>query len=679
MWLNRAVRPGSIRDGRHDAADGIDAGKLSGKNSSRIGAEWLPAHALQVPLAADGGRAARRVVLAREQPWSDGERASAAANWPTVMPTPGAAFSAAAGIRCWPGCGAAGNKIKLGIAPRSVIALFLPVALVGAGAGRSGAVPADHRARAARRRRRSFRRRAQCPVTAGQPLLDLDPRAIQNKLDVAGKELAVAEAEYRQAAQEAVFDDKSRAKLAVLKGAHGSAPRRRGLCAVAARPHPRHRQPRRACDLRRSQRLDRPAGDHRRAAARDRRSGIRPSWRSGCRSPTPSRSSPAPRWNSSSMSSPGAPLKAKLRQTSYEATQSPPNLLGYRLKATLDEPAQMPRIGLRGTAKIYGEKRHAALLSGAPAAGRGAAVPGLVMAVAAAAAAPPAALPPLREEIAIFPGPAALDGSPTWTLHDPAINRFYRLGWPEFEIISRWHGRDHRRRGGRASTPRPRSTSRPRTSTSCAGFCCRPTCCASPDRRPPRYLVEKAKRLRHGFWPLAAAQLSVHAHSAGAAGPRSHRDLSVCRPDSSAGASRIAILSIGAARLLSDRAAMGRVPSTPSSICSPCRARSAFAITLGFLKVVHELGHAYTAKRFGCRVPTMGVALLVLVPVLYTDVNESWKLTAPQAAPRHRRRRRHRRTVLRGDRHVRLGLSAGTVRRAAPRSWWRRRPGSPRC
>ena len=45
---------------------------------------------------------------------------------------------------------------------------------------------------------------------------------------------------------------------------------------------------------------------------------------------------------------------------------------------------------------------------------------------------------PLREEIAIFPGPAALDGSPSYTLHDPARNRFYRLGWPEFEIISRW-------------------------------------------------------------------------------------------------------------------------------------------------------------------------------------------------------------------------------------------------
>jgi putative peptide zinc metalloprotease protein len=46
------------------------------------------------------------------------------------------------------------------------------------------------------------------------------------------------------------------------------------------------------------------------------------------------------------------------------------------------------------------------------------------------------------------------------------------------------------------------------------------------------------------------------------------------------------------------------------------------------MKALHELGHAYTAKRFGCRVPTMGLALLVMVPVLYTDVNDAWKLSS---------------------------------------------------
>jgi hypothetical protein len=53
--------------------------------------------------------------------------------------------------------------------------------------------------------------------------------------------------------------------------------------------------------------------------------------------------------------SPDAPLHATLRQASYEATQSPSGLLGYRLKAKLADGARTPRIGLKGTAKVYGE------------------------------------------------------------------------------------------------------------------------------------------------------------------------------------------------------------------------------------------------------------------------------------------------------------------------------------
>jgi putative peptide zinc metalloprotease protein len=55
-----------------------------------------------------------------------------------------------------------------------------------------------------------------------------------------------------------------------------------------------------------------------------------------------------------------------------------------------------------------------------------------------------------------------------------------------------------------------------------------------------------------------------------------------------------------------------------------------YAVALTFVKTLHELGHAFTAKRKGCRVPTMGVAFLVMWPVAYTDVNEVWKLPRRQ-------------------------------------------------
>jgi putative peptide zinc metalloprotease protein len=41
------------------------------------------------------------------------------------------------------------------------------------------------------------------------------------------------------------------------------------------------------------------------------------------------------------------------------------------------------------------------------------------------------------------------------------------------------------------------------------------------------------------------------------------------------------------------------------------------------IKVLHELGHGYTAKRFGCEVREMGLMLLVLFPVPYVDASPS--------------------------------------------------------
>ncbi len=44
------------------------------------------------------------------------------------------------------------------------------------------------------------------------------------------------------------------------------------------------------------------------------------------------------------------------------------------------------------------------------------------------------------------------------------------------------------------------------------------------------------------------------------------------------------------------------------------------------VKLLHELGHAYVATHHGCRVPSMGVAFMVLMPVLYTDTTDAWRV-----------------------------------------------------
>ena len=50
-----------------------------------------------------------------------------------------------------------------------------------------------------------------------------------------------------------------------------------------------------------------------------------------------------------------SPIAATLKQTSYQATLSPDNIASYRLKAAFTDTQDIPRIGLRGTARISGE------------------------------------------------------------------------------------------------------------------------------------------------------------------------------------------------------------------------------------------------------------------------------------------------------------------------------------
>lgn len=52
----------------------------------------------------------------------------------------------------------------------------------------------------------------------------------------------------------------------------------------------------------------------------------------------------------------------------------------------------------------------------------------------------------------------------------------------------------------------------------------------------------------------------------------------------------------------------------------------AYGAAIIFVKIVHELSHAYTAKNMGLHIPTIGIVFICLWPVLYTDVTSAWKL-----------------------------------------------------
>lgn len=241
----------------------------------------------------------------------------------------------------------------------------------------------------------------------------------------------------------------------------------------------------------------------------------------------------------------------------------------------------------------------------------------------APAAAAASHLPPLRQELTLRPAPAAPDGAPTWTLHDPAVNRFYQLGWTAFEILSRWPlgevdavvaavhaqttlrierddvlallqflaGHHLLQAASAQDSERLREVARRNKPSPGQWLLKNYLFLRVPLVRPMPFLRWLSPWVgfvyRPGFWWL-----------------------------------------VGAVAL----AGLYLVSRQWESFVHTFHAYTSWqgllglALALSFAKVLHELGHALTAYRHGCKVPTMGAALLVMWPVLYTDTSEAWKL-----------------------------------------------------
>ncbi|MCA1907246.1 MAG: HlyD family efflux transporter periplasmic adaptor subunit [Magnetospirillum sp.] len=235
-----------------------------------------------------------------------------------------------------------------------------------------------------------------------------------------------------------------------------------------------------------------------------------------------------------------------------------------------------------------------------------------------------ALLPALRDELAVLPGPAAHDGAPTWTLHDPLTNRFFRLTWSAFEILSRWHlgaaravVADIRRHTllevdeedvqGLAAFLARSQLLKPQGSRDVDRLL------ASHDAAKTSWLTWLLHHYLFFRLPLVRPDAVLE------------RTVPWVRWLGSSRFRRATLLALLAGLFLVARQWDAFAATLVDQVSLPGLA--AFGIALGLVKMVHELGHAFTAKHFGCRVPAMGVAFLVLWPMLYTDVNEAWKLT----------------------------------------------------
>ena len=190
-------------------------------------------------------------------------------------------------------------------------------------------------------------------VAAGQPLFTLDPRRLRNQLEVSSRALDAADAELRQARQFAVVDQKARATLPLLQGkldqqqaevtylkeqlarTQVNAPR----AGMAVFDDP-------------SDWLGRPVaiGERVMLVADPAKAEIE------ARLPVADAiglklGGPVRLFLNIA---PERPRDAKLAYVSYQAQKSADGVLSYRVKAEMLPSEVVPRIGLKGTAKLYG-------------------------------------------------------------------------------------------------------------------------------------------------------------------------------------------------------------------------------------------------------------------------------------------------------------------------------------
>ncbi|MGS0543471.1 biotin/lipoyl-binding protein [Pseudomonas sp. Y5-11] len=237
-------------------------------------------------------------------------------------------------------------------------------------------------------------------------------------------------------------------------------------------------------------------------------------------------------------------------------------------------------------------------------------------------------LPSLRADLQLSPAAPALDGSPRWTLADPVRGRYFKLGAAAMRLLRHWSLGDPEQ-VLRAANREPGlpldGVELEQLLTFLRGH---DLISALDDQQRASYSL-KALAQRQSLWKILLHQYLFFR-------------IPLWRPDAFLNRAWPWLERFGPRLLrvgLPVTLALGvflvsrdwqRFVGTFPHLFSLGGALS-FAVALFFAKLCHEFGHAFMAKRAGCRVQSMGVAFMVLLPMFYTDVSDAWRVNDRRA------------------------------------------------
>ncbi|GGE97079.1 peptidase M50 [Sphingomonas prati] len=233
-------------------------------------------------------------------------------------------------------------------------------------------------------------------------------------------------------------------------------------------------------------------------------------------------------------------------------------------------------------------------------------------------------LPPLRQELRIERGAPLVSGAPSWTIFDPVRHMFFQIGQTEMAILSLWRGRSAPALGAELRRQGYAGEAADGALKSMIQFCFANGLTQRPAGDAVQSLTAQRERSRRDWWRWMLDNYLFFRVPLVRPSAFLERTVSRVAPLWS----QVALLVFLAAGVLGLLLVSRQWDAFIGSFLYffSLEGAIAYGFSLILVKLVHELGHAYTATHFGCRVPTMGVSFLVMMPVLYTDTTSAWRL-----------------------------------------------------
>lgn len=237
-------------------------------------------------------------------------------------------------------------------------------------------------------------------------------------------------------------------------------------------------------------------------------------------------------------------------------------------------------------------------------------------------------LPSLRADLQLQMAAPALDGSPRWTLADPLRGRYFKLGAAAMRLLRHWSLGDPEQ-VLRAANREPGLPLDVAELEQLLSFLRAHDLISALDPQQRDSYGLKAAAQRQSVWQILLHQYLFFR-------------IPLWRPDAflnrawpwlarfGPGALRYGLpLTLGLGVFLVSRDWQRFIATFPHLFS--LGGALAFGVALFFAKLCHEFGHAFMAKRAGCRVQSMGVAFMVLLPMFYTDVSDAWRVNDRRA------------------------------------------------